>query len=307
MHSEHDSLPAPLGIGLSYIAGLPAEIYRAPFVDFVEITPEGLCRERRTGNTASIELDRRLCDQAKATCGDLPMVVHGVELSIGSAHGWNNSYLEMLDEFQTFWRFRWHSEHLGFQTFPDAHGRSIEIGVPLPLPPNREAAHLVSRRCVALRERYGLPFLLENPAHYLQQSADDATIGDEIDFMNLVTVGGDCSQLLDLHNLYCNSINHRFDPFAALDRIAMDRVVEMHIAGGSWHGAFYMDAHDGCVPPAVWKLLEAALARTPHVAGVTFEILDEHVPRVGADAIVEELARARSIWQRCRPLVACDG
>jgi uncharacterized protein (UPF0276 family) len=299
-HSAVMPHPAPLGIGFPYLSVLPPELYQDEVIDFVEVTPETLCRERRKGSAVVLDLVPLQLEQARTTCASLPIVVHGVELSIGSAHGWNAAYLDMLDRFQSSWPFRWHSEHLGFQTIPGDDEGSLEIGVPLPLPATREAAHLVVRRCAELGRRYGVPFLLENPAHYLAELPDDPAIGDEIDLMNLITAQGRCGQLLDLHNLYCNAINHKFDVIAAIDRVAMDRVVEIHIAGGSWRNGFWMDAHDGRVPPSVWELLEYTLPRAPNVAGVVFEILDQYAPRLGVDAIVEELTRARTIWQRCR-------
>jgi len=293
----------PLGVGFPYMSIVPAELYRGSVVDFVEITPEVLCRERRSGNEAQLDLVPVHLRHAQATCADLPIVVHGVELSIGSAHGWNEAYLDMLDRFQRIWPFRWHSEHLGFQTIFGEDESSLEIGVPLPLPVTSEAANLVARRCSELRSRYNVPFLLENPAHYLGDLLDDPEIGDQIDLMNLVTKESRCGQLLDLHNLYCNAVNQRFDAMAAIDRIELDGVIEIHVAGGSWRDGFWMDAHDGCVPPRVWELLEYVLPRAPNVAGVVFEVLDQYVPQMGVDAIVQELGHARAIWQRSRARV----
>ena len=86
-----------LGIGLPYIDTLPAKLYRPGLVDFVEMTPEVLCRERRSGR---LQLLPDKLKEARDLCGHLPIVVHGVELSIGSAHGANDSYLQLLDEFQ---------------------------------------------------------------------------------------------------------------------------------------------------------------------------------------------------------------
>jgi len=95
-------------------------------------TPEVLCRERRGG---TLELLPERVARAQDVCGALPMVAHGVELSIGSAHGCNTAYLDMLEQFQACWAFLWHSEHLGFQTIgDDAH--TLATGVPLPIAGN---------------------------------------------------------------------------------------------------------------------------------------------------------------------------
>ena len=291
---------SPLGIGVPYIAGLPVELYKRDLVDFVEITPETICRQRTTGKTAVIDIVPEMLKQAQDTVGALPLAVHGVELSIGSAHGWNEAYLDMLDRFQSVWPFVWHSEHLGYQTIPGENEASVEVGVPLPVLPVNEAAAMVADRSAAIGERYGVPFLLENAAHYLPNLPADPEIGDDIGLIRAITDRSGCFQLLDLHNVHCNAINHDGDPFAAIDRMPLSRVVEIHVAGGSWSDGFWMDAHDGRVPERVWELLAYTLPRAPHVAGIVFEMLDEHALRVDPSLIAEELRRAREIWDRHR-------
>jgi uncharacterized protein len=290
--------PRTLGVGLSYIPVLPTGLYRPGLLDFVEITPEKLCRARRDGAWLTMDLVPQKLEQARAACGELPIVVHGVELSIGSAGGWNHGYLDMLARFQELWPFLWHSEHLSYQTIPEDGGGSIDIGTPLPLPGTQEAAELVGTRAAAIGRRYGVPFLLENPAHYLRELPYEAEIGDEIGLMNAIIERGNCSQLLDLHNLYCNAVNLGFDAFAAIDRIKLDRVLEIHLAGGRQEDEYWVDAHDNLVPDPVWELLEYTLPRCPNIAGVVFELLDFYALEVGADAIAEELGRIREIWRR---------
>jgi uncharacterized protein (UPF0276 family) len=204
----------------------------------------------------------------------------------------------MLDAFQRAWPFVWHSEHLSFQTMRDDNGMSVEIGVPLPLPPTREAVELVAGRSASIKQRYGVPFLLENPAYYLTDLPRDSELGDEVDLMCAITASAGIGQLLDLHNLYCNAVNHHLCPTAMIDRIALDRVVEIHIAGGSWQGGYWMDAHDGAVAAPVWDLLEYTLPRCPNIAGIVFEILEEHAVHLGEVTIESELVHARDLWTR---------
>lgn len=286
----------PLGVGFPYFAALPADLYRRDLLAFVEITPETICRQRGTGKLAELEIVPHLLATAQKTCAGLPMVVHGVELSIGSAHGWNDAYLRMLDRFQKEWSFVWHSEHLGFQTIAGDDDSTLEIGVPLPMPATVEAVELVSARSATIQERYGVPFLLENPAHYFRELPTDPEIGNESGFLQALTKNSGCYLLLDLHNLYCNAVNHHFDAQEVVRKMPLDRVIEIHVAGGSWRDGFWMDAHDGRVPEPVWKLLECVLPIAPNVAGVVFELLEEHAVRLGASAIEGELRRAWQIW-----------
>jgi hypothetical protein len=88
------------------------------------------------------------------------------------------------------------------------------------------------------------------------------------------------------------------DAFAEIDRMPLDRVLELHVAGGSWREGFYMDAHDDRVPEKVWELLDYTLGRTPNVAAVVFEVLDEYAERLGPELIADELTHAKSLWQR---------
>ena len=145
-----------------------------------------------------------------------------------------------------------------------------------------------------------VPFLLENPAHYFGSFPADPEIRGEPGFMHAITEKNGSYLLLDLHNLYCNAVNHGFDPFLAIAQMPLRQVVEIHLAGGSWRDGFYMDAHDGRVPEDVWNLLEYTLPLVPNVAGVVFEILDEPAVRLGTEVIAEELQHARQIWNKYR-------
>jgi hypothetical protein len=291
--------PGALGVGFPYIAALPAAFYREAPLDFVELTPETLCRERRDARgRARLDLVPDLLERARVACAGLPIAVHGVELSIGSAHGWNSAYVELLDALHAVWPFAWHSEHLGFQTFLDPSRGPVEAGVPLPLPLTREAARLVARRAARLQARYGVPFLLENAAFYFPSLPRDAGIDDEMAFMGRVVEWGNCGQLLDLHNLHCNAVNHGFDALLALERFPLERVGEIHVAGGAWAEGLRMDSHNDRVPEAVWELLDCALERAPHVAGVVFEVLEAGAAQLTPDVLAGELRRTRAAWQR---------
>ena len=297
----------PLGVGFPYIAELPAELYRPDVLDFVEITAETLCRTRRDGARRLLILVPEKYERARSVVGMLPIVVHGVELSIGSVIGCNEHYLDMLDRFQRLWPFCWHSEHLVYQTMPGDDGISVDIGIPLPLPGTDEAVRLVGDRAAAIARRYGVSFMLENPAHYLRALPYDPEIGDEIGLMAAIAKRGRCRQLLDLHNLYCNAVNHRFDPFAAVDRIDLDCVGEIHIAGGCWQSGYWNDTHEGRVPSAVWELLDYTLPRCAYVGGVVFELMNYYAAKMAPHEIAEELAKARGIWRRRGPSIRDSG
>ena len=290
-------------MGFGCHLALPAALYTADLLDFVEITPEVFHREDIRGGAIRLVPDTAQYDAAERRCEGLPVVMHGISLSIGSAHGMYEPALEMMDRLSRDWPFRWYSEHLQFQTALTDDGRPVGTGIPFPLPPTNDAANLVGARATSIQRRYGVPFLLENPAHYLADLPSDPDVGDEFGLMERILDLSGCLQLLDLHNILCNARNLGFHAAAALDRVRLDRVAEVHVAGGSWREGFYMDAHDGAVPEPVWELLELTLARAPWIAGVVFEILDEYLDRLAPDGVVAQLERTRAIWRRYHPTV----
>ncbi len=226
-------------------------------------------------------------------------MVHGLGLSIGSVSGWNEAYLHILDTFHARCPFPWHSEHLGFLTTTYPDGRPLHAGMPLPLPFSVEALDLLVPRVRALRERYPVPFLLENLTYYLPGLPADGG-RDEVAFLNDLTERSGCGLLLDLYNFHCNAVNFRFDAREALSRLRLDRVVEVHLAGGSTHDGFLLDVHSAAVPEPVWELLEWLAPRLPNLAGIVYELMEQALPLVGAAGVRTQLARARRIWQGCQ-------
>jgi hypothetical protein len=216
-------------------------------------------------------------------------------LSIGSVSGWNDGYLQILDIFQRHRRFPWHSEHLGFLLTTDPDGHPLHTGVPLPLPFSDEAVDLIAPRAEALCRRYGVPFLLENLTYYLPGLPAQGG-RDEVMFLNDLTARSGCGLLLDLYNFHCNAVNFSFDPREALSRLRLDRVVEIHLAGGATHDGFLLDVHSDVVPEPVWNLFEWVLPQLPHVAGVVYELLEQALPIVGVDGIRRQLERVHHIW-----------
>jgi len=84
---------------------------------------------------------------------------------------------------------------------------------------------------------------------------------EEIDFINAVLEEADCSLLLDVNNIYVNSVNHRYDAEQFLYALPAERVVYFHIAG-HYNEAddLIVDTHGADVIDTVWTLLDKAYA-----------------------------------------------
>jgi uncharacterized protein (UPF0276 family) len=122
--SEAPALPEPLGVGFGCHLSLPDALYTPDLLDFVEVTPEVFHHEEEVEGCIRLVPDRKQFDAARRRCEGLPVTMHGVSLSIGSAHGMYEPCLTMMDHLQTEWQFHWYSEHLHFQITLDANGKA---------------------------------------------------------------------------------------------------------------------------------------------------------------------------------------
>lgn len=211
------------------------------------------------------------------------MVAHGFALSIGSATGWCERHLEILDDCFDRLDVAWHSEHLGFT---DVDGEDLRTMVSVPRTP--EALDLVAGRVTALRERYGVPFLLENIADLLP---DPGGCWSEAGFLNVLADASGCGLLLDVYNLECNGHNHGLDVAGFLAELDMAHVRELHVAGGIVRDGAWLDVHSRPTPDSTIELARDVLRSAPAVEAVTYEVMAPAVPVLGHDGVADELGR----------------
>jgi uncharacterized protein (UPF0276 family) len=266
------SLPA-LGVGLGFRSPFRGDLFLArDRVDFLEITADHYL-------DASPEKDRELALLAD----HFPLIPHGLNLSLGGAEGLDPDYLEKLAGLVRRVNPPWWSEHVAF-----TRAGGVDIGHLAPLPFSVEALDVLCANIAEARRRIDVPLIVENITYTIALPGSEM---DEADFLDELADRTGCGLLLDVTNLHTNAINHGFDPIEWLDRLPIDRVVQLHFAGGEWQGGRLVDSHARPAPPEVWALLEEVVARAP-VRGIILE-RDEDLPPFGE--LLDELDRARAI------------
>jgi uncharacterized protein len=168
---------------------------------------------------------------------------------------------------------------------------------------SRAEVRRLSGRASRLQELLGVPLAHENAAYYVECAGSDLA---EPDFMAALVDSADTFLHIDLHNIYTNSINlGRYSMSEYLDALPLERVVEIHIAGGSWSGGVYHDWHDARVPEPVWQTLAELLSRS-RPGAVVLEMQGrghsartrELDPAADVDVILRDLEQARQIWDQ---------
>lgn len=288
-----EALPAPTrrrgpALATTY-EGVSAALLEqiVPFVDYLEIPPDSIARTDAGGASLRPEI----LNQLDAVSHDVSLIVHGIGLSIGSADRWNEQYLHLLDEFFTRFTPRWHSEHLGFTT---VNGQNL--GTMLALPRTEEMLDLVCERIRRIQERYSAPFLIEHIIHLLPDAPAEYSPAA---FLNQITSRTGCGLILDAYNLECDQYNFGFDVDQFLFELDLAPVKEIHLAGGFNYGGFQLDIHSQPTASSTLALGLDIIRRCRNVEVITYELLKEAIPNLGAEAICAELLRLRGAFSSC--------
>jgi len=95
--------------------------------------------------------------------------------------------------------------------------------------------------------------VLENVSYY---SPVESTM-DEQTFILAILERSGCNLLLDVNNVFVNSVNHGYDPYAFIDAMPAERVRYLHVAGHHQvEEDLIIDSHGAPVSAPVWDLLE---------------------------------------------------
>ena len=308
MRSDTARNIAKLGVGLNYQPQLRPFLQNFPGeIDFLEVVPDIFwvdhgpeAKPRYVDDTAALQFLHSMRRH-------IPVVPHGIGLSIGSAHRFNREHVVQLAHWVDRFGVPWHSDHLSYHlsapTLAADHAEQTtaaesNVGITMPLPRTQTTLARLKPRIKYILEVIRNPFLLENNVYFVDLPDDEM---GEAEFLNLLCAETGCGLLLDLHNVYVNSCNMGFDPLDLVASVNLENVVEIHLAGGTWDDDYYLDSHSGATPAPVWELLDFVLPRAPNVAGIVFELFGSWYSALGEGGLRAELRRVRERWDAHQP------
>lgn len=230
------------GAGLGYRRSLMDDIADqdiAP-VRFLEVAPENW-----------IGIGGSLARKLRAMTERYPFVTHGLSLSIGGPAPLDENLVRRIGRFLNEHDIRCYTEHLSYCSDT---GQLYDL---LPIPFTEDAVHHVAARIRRVQDLLGQRIGIENVSYYAAPGREM----DELTFINAVISEADCGLLLDVNNIYVNSINHGYDPLAFLEGLPGDRVMYCHVAGHFEEAEdLRVDTHGADVIDPVWDLLAQAYA-----------------------------------------------
>jgi uncharacterized protein len=285
--------PPPLGVGITYSEAIVPLLDRCPeLFPVVEIEPQTTWI--RTGNPAA---PYRVKEEVIERLLSLPgqKLIHSVGTPVGGSVRPEPAQLALLSEAIAQFESPWVSDHLSFSHTP-------EFATGFFLPPRQTLAGVttVTRSIQDLQQFLNVPVAVETGVNYLRPRSDELRDGE---FVRCVSETADCGLLLDLHNIFTNALNGRQPLDAFVDELPLERVWEVHLAGGMELDGFWLDAHSGAIPDALYAVAEQVIPKLPNLGAIIFEIFPSFVPVVGLDLVEEQIRRLHALWQRRTPRV----
>ena len=263
---------AGLGLRRKHLGPLQNDIPDA--IDFFEIAPENW-----------LGIGGRLGESLLRIVSERPLVCHGLLLNLGGTEPLDIKFLKRLKQFLDRHETVIYGDHLSFCA---DHGQLYEL---LPIPFTEEAIHHVAARIRQVQDLLERQIAIENASYYLTLSDDI----DEIVFINAVLGEADCNLLLDINNIYVNSVNHQDDAEVFLSGVPPCRIAYAHMAGHENEARdLIIDTHGAAVIDPVWSLLEFAYRKF----GVFPTLLerDENIPSL--PELLAEVWKIRDLQSR---------
>lgn len=278
-----------VGVGITYSAAIEPLLDRRPeLFDVVEIEPQTTWM-RTSGAAASYSVKEEMIQHLLSLPGR--KLVHSVGTPVGGSVRPEPAQLTLLSDAIRRFESPWVSDHLSFNQTPE-----FATGFFLPPRQTVEGVETVTTSIRDLQRALSVPLAIETGVNYLRPRHDELRDGE---FVRRVAEASDCGLLLDLHNVFANALNGRQPLDEFLADLPLERVWEVHLAGGMELDGFWLDAHSGAIPDALYAIAERVIPMLPNLGAIIFEIFPSFVPAVGLDLVEEQMHRLHALWA-CR-------
>lgn len=205
-------------------------------IDFYEVAPENW-----------MKLGGKLTNKFRQLTEQHHFVTHGLSLSLGGLTPIDVEFVQAVKVFLKQHHIKIYSEHLSYCS---DEGHLYDL---MPIPFTEEAVTYVANRIKQVQDILQQQIAIENVSYYAAPGQEMP----EIDFLNAILQKADCRLLLDVNNIYVNSINHRYDAYDFLKKIPKEKIAYVHVAGHYQEADdLLIDTHGAKVNDPVWKLLQ---------------------------------------------------
>lgn len=228
------------GLGLRRVLMDPLAGQAPAQVGFLEVAPENWMN-------VGGRLGRRFREFTERSS----FVCHGLSLNLGGPAPLDEAFLHRLKQFLDSHGVACYSEHLSYC----ADGGHLYDLMPIPF--TQDAVRHVADRIRRTQDILERRIAIENVSYYAAPGRELA----EGEFIQAVLDEADCDLLIDVNNIYVNSVNHGYDAEAFMRALPGERIAYAHVAGHYVEAEdLIVDTHGADVIDPVWDLLRKAYA-----------------------------------------------
>jgi uncharacterized protein len=271
-----------LGVGITYMSELD-ELILQGMADYIEVEPQTVWMYKNGRYNMPKELIDHINNLSEKK------LVHSVGLPVGGTFRGDITQIDLLVQNIHDFKAPWASEHLGFNATSSFH-----TGFFLPPAQTEHGINLAVDSINFLQNQLPVPFAVETGVNYLKPIKGHLPDGE---FIARIITEANCGLLLDIHNLYANELNGRQTITEFMKQIPVEKVWEVHLAGGFEMDGFYLDAHSGSMPERLIEIATEVVAQLPNLKAITYELLPSYIPMIGLDKVANEMGIIRKIWE----------
>lgn len=246
-------------------------------IDFMEIAPENW-----------IGVGGRLGKSFRSFTEKYDFICHGLSLSIGSPAPLDENFVRQVKQFMDEHGIKAYSEHLSYCS---DQGHMYDL---MPIPFTEQAVKYVAERIQRVQDIIGQRLIIENVSAYAEPGKEM----EEAEFVRSVIETADCDMLLDVNNVYVNSINHDSDAMAFIKAMPTERIKYLHVAGHFDEADdLLVDTHGMEVKDIVWDML----AETYKIHGAIPTLLERDFNFPPIEELIAEVDQIRSLQNQVNP------
>ncbi len=215
-----------------------------------------------------VDLDRGLDADARAWIrAGLPTTYHFLDLNLEEIEDLDRDTLDEVAALAREAGAAWLCGDAGlWHVGPRDRGHGVLVP-PILVPSGADA---MAEATIRLRECTGFEVLPENPPAHVFPGPLHL-----LDYFGRVCDRADCGLVLDLSHLAVFQRVRGHEPLTALDGFPMDRILEIHVAGGRTvevdGRTFVDDDHGTDVLPEVWDIFDFVLSRARNLRAIVCE------------------------------------
>ena len=268
-----DASSDKIAVGLAFGPIVPEFIAESPgLLDYVEVPFEQLLHTPEVGSIQD----------------SLPVILHCASMSVAGFVPPDEATLKLVDREAKRTKTPWIGEHLAFFTADPLDTTASPTALTYTVCPqlSEETVEQVACNLSRLRPQFDVPVILENSPQYFDVPGSTMRMTE---FIGTVVERCDVGLLLDLTHFLISMINTGQDAAKEIDRLPLERLVEIHISGLNVQSGIAWDDHATPATEPVFDLLQRVLRRARPRA-VTLEYnwspsfprstLKKHVERV---------------------------